>query len=95
MKPFICALKSQPQQTGIALSEHLIPLPDNDSPTGIKMNPLISVLWDEVRSPAPSYHSPQELVWLSVPDIADPEDDEDDEDEVDDSEDSDETDSDE
>lgn len=79
----------------------MIPLPDAESPTGIKISSMIGVLWDEVRSPAPSYHDPSELIWLSVPDIAEEEDEDEDEeseeteDEVDDSEESEEDESDE
>jgi len=87
MKPFICALRTRPDQTGIAISEHLIPLPDQNTEGGIKLTSLIGVLWDEVRGPAPSYHDPSDLVWLSVPEIADPDDEEGEEDEEDDEED--------
>jgi hypothetical protein len=87
IKAFSCALKSNPEQLGIAVSEHLVPTPDEASPGGVRFQALIAVLWNEVRTPAPSYHEPSELVWLAVPGITDDEefDDEDfdeDEDEV-------------
>lgn len=55
--------------TGVAISEHLVPTPDESSGTGVRFQAMVGVLWDDHRSPSPSYHSPDELHWLSVPEI--------------------------
>lgn len=67
IKPFACALKSNPEALGIAISEHLLPFADTQSPTGVRIQALIGVLWNDNRSPAPSYHEPTEIMWLNVP----------------------------
>lgn len=71
IKPFSCALKANPEQLGIAVSEHLVPTADEAAPGGVRFQSLIAVLWNEVRTPAPSYHEPSELIWLAVPGITD------------------------
>lgn len=84
IKAFACALKSNEQTVGIAISEHLLPFADPTAPNGVKIQALIGVLWDSNRSPAPSYHEPTELIWLTVPGVTDEEGYEDDEDADDD-----------
>jgi hypothetical protein len=84
IKAFSCALKDNPDHLGIAVSESLVQVPDTASPSGVRIQSLIGVLWNDVRSPAPSYHEPSELQWLSVPGVTDG--DEDEEDEEDDEE---------
>jgi len=71
MKPFICTHVKNKNLTGIAITEHVIPLPDDKSPTGVRILTLIGVLWDENRSPSPSYHENVELEWIEVPDLTD------------------------
>jgi hypothetical protein len=55
--------------TGTAISEHLVPMPDQSSSTGVRFQSMIGVLWEDHRSPSPSYHSPDELHWISVPEL--------------------------
>lgn len=55
--------------TGVAISEHLVPTPDESSGTGVRFQAMIGVLWDDHRSPSPSYHTPDELQWLSIPEL--------------------------
>jgi hypothetical protein len=74
IKPFSCALKSNTEQLGIAVSEHLVPVADANTPGGVRFQALLGVLWNDVRSPAPSYHDPNDLVWMNVPGITDDED---------------------
>lgn len=78
MKAFTVALvtkddQGQPQLneefTGIAISEHLVPMPDDSSGTGLRFQAMIGVLWDDHRAPSPSYHSPEELHWIGVPEL--------------------------
>jgi hypothetical protein len=40
-----------------------------------KLISKVAVLWDDMRSPAPSFHDPADLEWLSIPtlDALDPE----------------------
>lgn len=85
--PIIVAHAKAQKQTGIIVSEHVTPILDPNVEGGLRFSSVVGVLWDEIRSPAPSYHRPEELVWLSVPaiDSVDGEDDED-ENEEDDSE---------
>ena len=52
--------------TGIVVSEHLIPVPDQSSSTGLRFQATLGVCWDDHRSPAVSYHSPEELEWIEV-----------------------------
>lgn len=73
IKAFSCALKSNPETLGIAVSEHLLPFADAASANGVRIQALIGVLWNDNRSPAPSYHEPTEIIWLNVPGITDEE----------------------
>ena len=34
---------------------------------------MIGVLWEDNRSPSPSYHEPSELVWIEIPGLTDDE----------------------
>lgn len=40
-----------------------------------KLVSKVAVLWDELRTPAPSFHDPSDLEWLGIPtlDALDPE----------------------
>lgn len=70
--PFDCALVKDENLTGLAISESLIPVEvEQDGKRVMIMKAMIGVLWDEQRSPAPSYHSPDELVWIEVADDED------------------------
>lgn len=79
MKSFTCCLVTKDEATGeaeinedftgVAISEHLVPMPDASSSTGVRFQAMIGVLWDDNRQPAPSYHSPEELSWLSIPEL--------------------------
>lgn len=73
IKPFIVTHVKNNSLSGIAISEHVIPLPDANSPTGVRMLTLIGVLWNETRTPSPSYHENTELAWLEVPGLTDEE----------------------
>jgi hypothetical protein len=55
--------------TGVAISEHLVPMPDQSSSTGVRFQSMVGVLWEDHRSPSPSYHSPDELHWIAVPEL--------------------------
>lgn len=78
MKAFTCCLVTKDENgeavineefTGIAISEHLVPMPDQSSSTGVRFQAMIGVLWDDHRAPSPSYHSPDELNWIGVPEL--------------------------
>jgi hypothetical protein len=78
MKAFTCCLVTKDDSgeltinedfTGVAISEHLVPMPDQSSSTGVRFQAMIGVLWDDHRSPSPSYHSPEEIHWLEIPEI--------------------------
>jgi hypothetical protein len=86
MTPFVCQLVANPEVTGIAITEQMLTLPDEKAPQGFKVVAQIGVLWDNNRAPSPSYHSPNELAWLSVPTIADPDEEDEDADEEDEDE---------
>jgi hypothetical protein len=71
---------------GIAINEHIVPKPDPADPAKVIFDPIISVLWDDQRTPAPSYHSPSDLVWELCPGddaLQDGDEDEDDDEESD------------
>lgn len=73
MTPFIVCLKENNDQIGTAISEHVVTLPvvvkdaNGEDTMTTKVTPLVGVLWDDIRSPSPSYHDPSELEWLSIP----------------------------
>jgi len=73
--------------TGVAISEHLVPTPDESSGTGVRFQAMIGVLWDDHRSPSPSYHAPDELHWLAIPELEADEDEDDEEEEYENEED--------
>lgn len=87
MKAFTCCLITKDETgasqlnedfTGVAISEHIVPTPDDSSATGVRFQAMVGVLWDDHRSPSPSYHAPDELHWLGIPDLETDEDDEED-----------------
>lgn len=49
---------------GFVFSEHLIPITKEDGT--MDMKPVIGICWDNQRTPAVSYHSPEELEWLEA-----------------------------
>ena len=63
-------------ETGVVVSEHLVPVPDQSSGTGMRFQAMLGVCWENNRSPAVSYHSPEELEWLSIPAVEDNDEDE-------------------
>lgn len=71
-------------ETGVVVSEHLVPVPDANSGTGMRFQAMLGVCWDNLRVPAISYHQPEELEWIEVVGIDDETEDDEDEDEEDD-----------
>lgn len=73
MKAFTCCLvqNGQPNEdiTGTAISEHLLPVADPSSSSGLRYEASIGVLWDDHRTPSPSYHKPEELYHLGIPEL--------------------------
>jgi hypothetical protein len=75
MMPFYCRLKKDKSYTGTCISEHVSPIPreiqneKGEIVTTIVMEALLSVLWDNQRSPAPCYHNPSEIEWLEIPQL--------------------------
>lgn len=74
MKPFTVAHVEHPENTGTAISEHVTPILDANAPNGVRYTSIIGVLWDDHRTPSPSYHQPTELQWLDIPGFLDDED---------------------
>jgi len=64
MKPFVCRLKRNPEQLGIAINENLFAGVTEDGKP--QLSAQISVLWFDVRSPSPCYHNPMELEWMNM-----------------------------
>lgn len=75
IKPFIVTHAKNQNLTGIAISEHVIPVPNDKAPLGFIVHSMIGVLWEDNRSPSPSYHEPSELVWIEIPGLTDDEED--------------------
>ncbi len=46
---------------GEVVSEHLVPIPDEQAPGGIRLQVLLGVLWGEANIPAISYKDPMYL----------------------------------
>ncbi|MEO5348893.1 MAG: hypothetical protein H7836_04530 [Magnetococcus sp. YQC-3] len=65
-KPIVVVLNKDEKQIGIAVSEHILTVPDEKNPTGFRFQTLMGVAWDNKRSPALSYHDPSELTWLRL-----------------------------
>lgn len=63
---FYVSLRAKPEQTGIAIKTETQPIPNKDG--GISYQGIVHVLWDdeELASPAPSFHSPEELAHLGL-----------------------------
>lgn len=69
----IVSLVADPTQTGIAIQSEMLAVPDKDQ-NGNAIGTIsyacqIGVLWENVRSPMISFHGPEELQWLSVPEL--------------------------
>lgn len=86
MKAFTCCLITKDENgqnqineefTGTVINETLVPTPDESSATGVRFQAMLSVLWDDHRTPSPSYHTPEELYWLAIPELEADEDEED------------------
>jgi hypothetical protein len=74
--------------TAIDVQTLTVPCPVTDeTPLGVKIIPQVLVLWEDARSPAPSYHHPSKIAWVEIPGITDEEDEEDEDDEENESED--------
>lgn len=71
MTAYVCRLKANPKQEGIAIDKDILQINEGDV---IVPKIMISVLWFDVRSPAPCFHEPQELEWLAIYDREDFED---------------------
>lgn len=86
MKVVFVHLKSDPKVTGNMIKVETQPLPTAEG--SIKYITICHVLWDneEMRSPCPSAHAPDELEWDSIPEIDNIFDEEDEEEEEDDEE---------
>ena len=69
MQPFLVCFKDNEEQEGIAISENLTWVPQTDGQ--VKPLVLIGVLWNETRTPSPSYHQPEELIWNDMPGMTD------------------------
>lgn len=82
--PFIVSKRDNVEETGVAISEHVLVMQDPAKPNGETLKAVIGVLWDDNRSPSPSYHDPNELVWITVPGVTDAEEEDDEEEEEDD-----------
>lgn len=81
--PFTVCIKGNENCTGIAIDTFLQTIVNSTTGT-VSQIPMVAVLWDNesMRSPAPSFHAPKDLEWLTVPGIIEPEeDDEEDEEE--------------
>lgn len=68
-------------ETGVVVSEHLVPVPDSTSASGMRFQATLGVCWDNLRTPAISYHSPDELEWIEVTGLEDDEEESEEEDE--------------
>ena len=86
MNPFTVAHAEHIEQTGIAISEHVTPILDATIEGGVRYTAMIGVLWNDHRTPSPSYHSPNELQWLDVPSLGDDEEEDESEDDINDEE---------
>lgn len=73
-KAFYVSHKNDAEQTGIAIKSDLQPVPNKEG--GIDYRCVVHVLWDDVLSPAPSFHSPEDLVHAGIVFESDAEDDE-------------------
>jgi hypothetical protein len=49
---------------GFVFSEHLVPSQNESG--AMEMKPMVGVCWNNQRSPAICYHSPDELEWLEA-----------------------------
>jgi len=65
-RPIVVALNKDAAHVGIAVSEHILTVPDEKTQGGFRFQTLLGVVWDNKRSPAISYHDPSELSWLRV-----------------------------
>jgi hypothetical protein len=71
-KAFYVALKSNPDQTGVAIHTETQPIPSRDvngkPDGGIQYQGIVHVLWDdpEFSSPAPSFHTPEDLTHMGI-----------------------------
>lgn len=89
MRSFNCHLVQDGQEVpgllGVAVSDHMLAVPDPEAPGGMKVVPQIGVIWfseDErtgtlgpTAQPAPSYHHPEELRAISMEDEEEDDDD--------------------
>jgi len=76
MEPFICCLGGNEALQGIAVDRIANFSDVIDPETGAQakqVSVLIGVLWNDHRSPAPSYHEPKELTFMQLLDDAEAE----------------------
>lgn len=66
--PFTVCKKGNENIAGTAIGVELLQVNG-------KLISKVAVLWDDLRTPAPSFHDPSDLEWLSIPtlDVLDPE----------------------
>lgn len=67
-KAFLVTPKNNHQEEGIVISENILAVPDTEAQGGMKYRTLLGVLWTnpKKRSPAISYHDPDELRWVGL-----------------------------
>jgi hypothetical protein len=72
--------KASDDVIGIAINDHMLTVVDPKSPGGFRVVPQVAVLWFDVftdedtgesfiepsKAPAPSYHSPQDIIALGL-----------------------------
>ena len=83
MTPVIVQLVNT-EVSGIVVSEHLLAVPDSSNPTGLKYQAMLGICWENNRCPAISYHSPEEVEWLAIPELENNDDDDENEEDDDD-----------
>jgi hypothetical protein len=66
--PFTVCKKGNENIAGTAIGVELLQVNG-------KLISKVAVLWDDLRTPAPSFHDPADLEWLAIPtlDVLDPE----------------------
>jgi hypothetical protein len=66
VKAFLCVLRTNPDQMGIAVSENFIPTAQDENGK-IKYESKIGVCWlNQPDAPAPCYHAPNEISFASI-----------------------------
>lgn len=53
--------------TAVDLIHTQVPVQGEDGTVQIEHRFLAAVLWEQIRTPAPSFHGPDELSWMDIP----------------------------